>query len=130
MLHVEKRANTYQAKSVKVAQCRLLTTQIGVFCCVSYKSTESWVATAYTMRYPNENAGFGPGVVALVSTVKGLDVDGDASGTAGAGGGGGSMTGTGDVGLDSGSGSDGMSSSADEVSIVMCSVSGALLRKV
>jgi len=36
----------YQAKSVKVAQCRLLTMQRGVCCCVSYSSTESWVATA------------------------------------------------------------------------------------
>lgn len=37
---------TYQARSVKVAQCRLLTMQIGVSCCVSYSRTESWVATA------------------------------------------------------------------------------------
>lgn len=108
----------------------MLTTQIGVFCCVSYKSTESCVATAYTMRYPSENAGFGPGIAALVSTVRGLEVAGDASGPADVGGGGGSMTGAGDEGLESGSGSDGMSSSAEDVSIVMCFVGGALFRNV
>lgn len=42
--------NTHQVKSVNVAQCRLLTTHIGVCCWVSYNSTESWVATAYTIR--------------------------------------------------------------------------------
>lgn len=29
------------ARSVNVAQCKLLTTHIGVFCCVSYSKTES-----------------------------------------------------------------------------------------
>lgn len=33
-------------RSVNVAQCRLLTMQIGVCCCVSYRRTESCVATA------------------------------------------------------------------------------------
>lgn len=36
----------YQVRSVKVAKCKLLTTTIGVICCVSYTRTASCVATA------------------------------------------------------------------------------------
>ena len=36
----------YQVRSVNVAKCKLLTTTIGVICCVSYTSTASCVATA------------------------------------------------------------------------------------
>lgn len=63
----------------------------------------------------------GPGVEAFVSTESGFE---DASVEVGTGGGGGSMTkGAGD-GLEMGSGRDGIESSADEVSIVMCFVFG------
>lgn len=37
---------SYHVKSVNVAQCRLLTMQIGVCCWVSKRRTESCVATA------------------------------------------------------------------------------------
>jgi hypothetical protein len=62
----------YQDKSVKVAQCKLLTTHNGVCCCVSYNRTESSVATAYTIRYGRENAIVGPCDATLVSTSKGF----------------------------------------------------------
>lgn len=68
----EKR-ETNHARSVKVAQWRLLTMQMGVFCCESYRRTESCVATAYTTRYGSENAGLGPGVDELVSTDRGFE---------------------------------------------------------
>ncbi len=71
----------------------------------------------------------GPGVVALVSALVGLTGVEVTSATA-TGGGGGSMTGAGDVGLDSGSGSDGISTSAEEVSIVICLVFGGVVRRV
>lgn len=116
-----------QARSVKVAQCRLLTTQIGVFCCVSYNRTESWVATASTILYGSEKAGLGPGVAALVAAPVGLAGVDVTSGTA-AGGGGGSITGAGDVGRERGSGSAGMSSSAEDVSMVMFLVGRAVRR--
>ncbi len=61
---LDRFCDTYQARSVKVAQCKLLTTQSGVFCCVSYSRTESWVATAYTIRYSREKGDFGPGAAA------------------------------------------------------------------
>lgn len=87
------------------------------------------MATAYTILYGSEKAGFGPGVAALVSRLAALEGVEVTSATA-AGGGGGSMTGAGDAGVESGSGSDGMSSSADEVSIVICFVCGWLFRSV
>ena len=105
--------------------------QIGVCCCVSYSKTESWVATAYTIRYRSAKAALGPGVCTPVSRLKPLDDDIEPSAVADAGGGGGSMTedGAGE-GLDSGSGNDGIGSSADEVSIVMCFVTGGLCLSV
>ena len=99
--------------------------QRGVVCWVSYKRTESCVATAYTIRYGRENVGFGPGVEALVSVPADdlEDVPGfSGSGPADVGGGGGSMTV--DVGLETGSGSAGMGSSDEDVSIVICLVAG------
>lgn len=111
---------SYQARSVNVAQCRLLTTQIGVFCWVSYRRTESWVATAYTIRYSRENAGFGPGVAEPVSLLVGVAPL--ASAGTDEGGGGGSMTerlGVGFVTGSTGSGRARIGSSADEVSMVM-----------
>lgn len=38
---INVRPSLDQARSVNVAQCKLLTTQMGVFCCVSYSRTES-----------------------------------------------------------------------------------------
>lgn len=115
------------ARSVNVAQWRLLTTQIGVFCCVSYSRTESCVATAYTILYGKEKAGLGPGVDAFVSTVKRLAA---ATSLDGVGRGGGSITGAGEGGLDNGSGRDGISSAAVDVSIAMVLVSKADARSV
>lgn len=118
-----------QARSVNVAQCKLLTMQIGVFCWVSYKSTESWVATAYTMRYGSANAGLGPGVDASVSTLRALDGVAPESDVVLAGGGGGSITDAtvGDFSIGSGNGG---SASSPDVSMVMCFVGGGDWRSV
>jgi hypothetical protein len=120
-------------RSVKVAQCRLLTIHRGVCCCVSYKRTESSVATAYTIRYGNEKAIVGPCVFAFVSTSKVLTF-GDEVGPEGAvvwgiGGGGSIIECAGDFGT-TGSGSSAIVSSADEVSIVIFFVCGGVLRGV
>lgn len=121
--------DTYQARSVNVAQCRLLTTHMGVFCCVSYNRTASCVATAYTMRYARENAGLGPGVDASVSTLPDFDPL-VVSEAAVLGGGGGSITEVAGDGFATGSGSEGSGSSDDDVSIVMCFVEGGDWRRV
>lgn len=95
---------------------------MGVCCWVSYSKTESCVATAYTILYGSAKAAFGPAVTDVVSEVvlRLRPIGSDEGG----GGGGGSITeGAGD-GLESGSGSDGIGSSGDEVSIVMCFVTG------
>lgn len=76
------------------------------------------MATAYTIRYGNENAGFGPADVDVVSVLNVRPIGSEE------GGGGGSMTDGAGEGLERGSGSDGIASSADEVSIVMCFVAG------
>lgn len=65
----------------------------------------------------------GPGVEAGVS--KDSDFDGVLVASPEVfGGGGGSMDGAGEAGLERGSGSDGMSTSAEDVSMVMCFVVG------
>lgn len=82
------------------------------------------MATAYTIRYGNANAGLGPAGMDVVSVLKVRPMGSED------GGGGGSMTeGTGD-GLERGSGSDGIASSDDEVSIVICFVTGGEVRRV
>lgn len=82
------------------------------------------MATAYTIRYGNENAGLGPAEVDVVSVLSVRPIGSEE------GGGGGSMTeGAGD-GLERGSGSEGMASSADEVSMVMCFVTGGEVLRV
>lgn len=90
------------------------------------------MATAYTILYGNEKAGLGPGVdddVSFAAVFDGVDVAGSPSTTVG--GGGGSMTdGAGDGPFDRGSGSEGIGSSADEVSIVICFVGGGDCRRV
>lgn len=77
------------------------------------------------MRYGNAKVGLGPGVVAPVSRFSGFASDLSPSvADDEEGGGGGSMTdGAGD-GFEIGSGRAGMGSSADDVSIVMCLVTG------
>ena len=88
------------------------------------------MATAYTIRYGKENAGLGPGVDAPVSLTDDLDGVCPASETE-EGGGGGSMTeDTADGVFDMGSGRAGIGSSGDEVSSVMCLVSGGDCRRV
>lgn len=69
----------------------------------------------------------GPGACTLVSKLSVLDVVVDDS--AKAGGGGGSITDPGE-GLDKGSGRDGIASSEDEVSIVICLVAGGVCLRV
>lgn len=92
---------------------------------MSYNRTESCVATAYTILYGSANAAFGPAATDVVSEAA-LELR--AIGSADGGGGGSITEGAGD-GFESGSGSDGIGSSADEVSIVMCFVvGGELLR--
>lgn len=91
------------------------------------------MATAYTIRYGSEKAGFGPGVETFVSILGVFDVaEGDSEGRE-AGGGGGSITeeveGTGD-GFETGSGKAGIASSAEDVSIVMFFVEGGDCRRV
>ena len=44
---------------MNVAKCKLLTTQSGVCCWVSYTKTASCVATAYTILYGNAKTGAG-----------------------------------------------------------------------
>lgn len=78
------------------------------------------------MRYGNANAAFGPGVEAPVS---GLLVGVDESGTE-VGGGGGSITEVAAAGFETGSGSAGIGSSGDDVSMVMCLVTGGDVRRV
>lgn len=87
------------------------------------------MATAYTILYGSEKAGLGPGVAALASMLLGLAGVEVVSETI-AGGGGGSMTGAGEVGRERGSGSDRMSSSAEDVSMVICLVGGGEVRRV
>lgn len=101
--------------------------QMGVCCCVSYSRTESCVATAYTIRYGKEKTGLG---AVDVSRFRALEVDVFVSPEAG-GGGGGSMTeeAAGDA-LVNGSGREGIGSSGDEVSMVMCFVTGGDCLKV
>lgn len=82
------------------------------------------MATAYTILYPSENAGFGPADVAFVSVLSVL-----AMGSAD-GGGGGSMTEGAGHGFERGSGNDGIASSDDDVSMVMCFVTGGAVRSV
>jgi hypothetical protein len=104
--------------------------QIGVCCCVSYTSTESWVATAYTMRYGSAKAGFGPVPDTAVSRLRGAVLVVGVGVSTETGGGGGSITeGAGD-GLESGSGNAGMGSSADDVSMVMFFVTGGDVLRV
>ncbi len=82
------------------------------------------------MRYGKANVGLGPGVDALVSTFVDDDLDADfsVSDAAEVGGGGGSMTAG--EGLEMGSGSAGIGSSAEDVSIVMCFVTGGVCLSV
>lgn len=89
------------------------------------------MATAYTIRYSRENAGFGPGVDELVSPLVGVAPL--ASPAADDGGGGGSMTERAGVGFgigSTGSGRASMGSSAEEVSMVMWRVVGGDWRRV
>jgi hypothetical protein len=95
---------------------------------VSYNRIESCVATAYTILYGSANAGFGPAVTEPVSEAE-LKLRAIGSEDGGGGGGGSITDGAGD-GLESGSGSDGIGSSADEVSIVMCFVVGGDVLRV
>lgn len=76
------------------------------------------------MRYGREKAGLGPGVEADVSTDSDFDGVLVASPEEVFGGGGGSMEGAGEAGLERGSGNDGMSTSAEDVSMVICFVVG------
>lgn len=97
------------------------------------------MATAYTIRYGRAKAGLGPGVDALFSVaVAPFDEEvpsaAAAAGTAvvedGVGSGGGSMTDAAATGLETGSGREGMVSSAEDVSIVTCLVTGGDWRSV
>lgn len=82
------------------------------------------MATAYTIRYGKENAGFGAAEVDCASALNVRPIGSEE------GGGGGSMTdGAGD-GFERGSGSDGMASSADDVSMVMLFVVGGEVLRV
>lgn len=95
---------------------------MGVCCWVSYSRIESCVATAYIILYGNANAALGPAVTDAVSEAA-LRLRPIGSEDGGGGGGGSITEGAGD-GLESGSGSDGIGSSDDDVSIVMCLVVG------
>jgi hypothetical protein len=96
------------------------------------------VATAYTIRYGRAKAGLGPGVDALFSAaVAPFDEAVPSAAAAGAavvedgvGSGGGSMTDAAATGLETGSGREGMVSSAEDVSIVTCLVTGGDWRSV
>lgn len=82
------------------------------------------MATAYTIRYGSVNAGLGPAEVDVVSVLNVRPIGSDD------GGGGGSMTdGAGD-GFERGSGSDGIASSEDDVSMVICFVAGGEVLRV
>lgn len=123
---------TYHVRSVKVAKWRLLTDTMGVSCCVSYTSTASTVATAYTMRYGRAKTGLGPGVkVESISVGLGEDVGREDSMGEGMVGGGGSIAECVE-GFDESteSGRGGIASSADEVSIVMLAVVLGVVRRV
>jgi len=80
------------------------------------------------MRYGSENVDLGPGVEDDVSTLRFLELGADVSETTG--GGGGSIIEAAGDGLERGSPSDGMASSADDVSIVICLVTGGACRNV
>lgn len=88
--------------------------------------TESCVATAYTILYGSAKAAFGPAEVDVVSEVvlRLLPMGSED------GGGGGSMTDIAGDGFESGSGSDGIGSSDEEVSMVMCLVLGGDVLRV
>ena len=101
---------------------------MGVCCCVSYRITESWVATAYIIRYGSVNAGLGPDGAPEVSRVSDFGPETEAS--AEAGGGGGSMTEGAGEAFERGSGRGGIGSSDEEVSMVMYFVEGGELRRV
>lgn len=94
------------------------------------------MATAYTIRYGRAKAGLGPGADTLFSTAAPFDeaVPSAAAGAAvvedGVGSGGGSMTDGAAAGLETGSGREGMVSSAEDVSIVTCLVTGGDWRRV
>lgn len=124
--------NSYQVKSVKVAQWRLLTIQRGVCCCVSYRRTESSVATAYTIRYGSEKAIIGPCVDAFTSTSNGFgfgdEVGPDGSLDCATGGGGSMIECDGDLGTIGSGSADIMS--PDDVSMVICFVAGGDFRGV
>ena len=122
---------TYQVRSVKVAKCKLLTMHKGFCCCVSYTCTASCVATAYTIRYGKLKAETGPGGGLPGVPTSPSTGFGDAAATLGEGegalvSGGGSMEAFEVGALDgmAGSGNAGISSSADEVSMVICFVAG------
>jgi hypothetical protein len=111
--------------------------QRGFCCCVSYMCTASAVATAYTIRYGRLNAEIGPG--GGLPDVAGSDSTGLGDAAARLGDGEGALVSSGgsmdacDVGaLDgrAGSGSAGISSSVDEVSMVICFVGGIDWRRV
>ncbi len=117
---------TYHVRSVNVAKCKLLTIHRGVCCCVSYTSTASWVATAYTIRYGKANAGCGPKVSEPLSVSAGLGEDIGLTGSVievkmvlECGGGSMNELVVGVLELTIGSGKDGIASSAEEVSKVM-----------
>lgn len=91
------------------------------------------MATAYTIRYGRAKAGLGPGVEALFSAAapfEGAAPSAAALVEVSVGSGGGSMTEGVADGLETGSGRDGMVSSADEVSMVTCLVTGGDWRRV
>lgn len=105
---------------------------MGVSCCVSYTSTVSTVATAYTTRYGRAKTGLGPcAEVESVSVGLGDDVGREDSMGEGMVGGGGSIDecveGF-DESTESGRGV--IASSADEVSIVMLAVVLGVVRRV
>lgn len=85
------------------------------------------MATAYTIRYGKEKAAAGPGVSALVSQsfLFGVDVGAIESLLDCVINGGGSITVDVVFALTAGSGSEGIESSAEDESIVMCLVGGA-----
>lgn len=90
------------------------------------------MATAYTIRYGRAKAGLGPGVDALFSVaVAPFDEEVPSAVVEdGVGSGGGSMTDAAATGLETGSGREGMVSSAEDVSIVTCLVTGGDWRSV
>lgn len=123
--------STYHVRSVKVAKCKLLTMHKGFCCWVSYTCTASCVATAYTIRYGKLKAEIGPGGGLPTAPESPSTGFGDAAATLGEGdgalvSGGGSIEAFEVGALDgmAGSGNAGISSSADDVSMVICFVVG------